>query len=147
MATVAQLKIQRPFEVSRCTCRTPPEWLPGRPPSRALFVAAHGRCLLLAHVGPDVDYDIENVGAECLFEGHDDGIWIWTGRIRAWCDYFGEHDYELDGESVAVTREQWAAWVDHEEVPWDETSADYYAPGPPCPEHGSVRLEEVDRGS
>ncbi len=121
---------------SACTCRTPPETLPDRPPSRAFFVAKHGRCLLLDSIGPAIDNEIETVGSENLFEGVDDGIWIWSGTFHVWRCYDGDYDSELRGDFVEATKEQWVAWVEHEESPWDEEYEDYYKPGPPCPVHG-----------
>ena len=123
------------MKVDPCTCRQPPEWRKNRPPSRALFVSCHGRALLLDHIGADVAWEIEGVGVEHVFEGFADGVWVWSGRINATRDYFGEHDAELVGDATPATKEQWAAWVDGAESPWDETDADYYEVNEPCPVH------------
>lgn len=107
--------------------------------SRALVVALHGRCLLLSYIGPDVEYELENVGHEYFLEGLADGTWVWSGKIRSWTSYEGEHDYDLDGEQRPITKDEWDAWVTFEESPWDETYEDYYTDQEPCPVHKKVR--------
>lgn len=93
-------------------------------PSHALIVVQFGIPSILYHQGTELDYWIEGTGVEqtaedCMGVDHKDGIFVWSGSINSWTDYWGEYDEELtDGEVRPVTEEEWKAFV-KDEIVWD----------------------------
>lgn len=109
-----------------CTCGFNP--LRGRPVSKALVVCLAGRTHIIVHIGADLDCELEAVGAADTLRGLSNGVWVVECRICAWTSYYGEHDYELQvlGQRPP-TDEEWTAWVEYGEEPWDDKLSDHYA--------------------
>lgn len=88
------------------------------PPDRAMLASASGEVtVILAHIGPALDYWIDEVShhMDGLVDGP--GIWIWEGSINCW---MGE-DVDLHTQSCRLaTEEEVQAHIDGD-WPWDQT--------------------------
>lgn len=100
-----------------------------RPLDRALVIWHEGRCKVLDHIGPQLDY-VEHVGMldryleqdleECA--GDLAGVLVWEGKLDSETIYDHEGDADTDewlkGTARLATEEEWRAHVD-DEWPWD----------------------------
>lgn len=96
-----------------------PEYRKDAPADRALIVSDGKRATCLDHVGPALDYWIEDLGLADDWDGLPAGVWIFEGTIRSWVSYEGEHDSELEGEERPLTEEEWQQFKDEHQGPWD----------------------------
>lgn len=107
----------------------PPVYLKDKPLDRALVVSDGRKGTVLDHIGPALDYWLENYSRDENWDGFDAGVWIWEGGILSTQDYFGEHDEELEGTARKLTDEEWEEFqMEPTCGPWDP--ADWIDPTP-----------------
>lgn len=89
---------------------------PPRCPSYAVVVVHHGLPFVAYHVGSDIEYWLGAYGAHetaMTIAPEADGAFLWHGNVRGWCDYWGEHDEELETSTLrACTAEEWQRVVE-----------------------------------
>lgn len=111
-----------------------PEYKEGRPPDRALLVSDGTRCVVLNHVGPALDYWLDELGlGDDEWAGLAAGVWIWEGSIKVYGGgMFEDRDEELDGTERLLTDEEWEHFRDEGTAPWDTDDWIAVYPGPPA---------------
>lgn len=100
-------------------------------PAKALVACYFGKAELLEHQGGDIDYEIECIGKNSIFEYSmglppEDGIWVWEGCLHTSQDYYGDVECYLEGTYRKATEEEWQAHLSEEYV-WDVPSEEHYA--------------------
>ena len=107
-----------------------PVYLKKCPRDRALVVSDGSKGTVLDHVGPALDYWLDNYSLDMGdWDGVDAGVWIWEGGILSTTDYYGDHDEELVGAFRALSDVEWEEFqMDPQSGPWDPD--EWYDPTP-----------------
>lgn len=129
-----------------------PGYKKDKPLDRALIVSdgTHGQCL--DHVGPAIDYWLNELGLGAdEWEGYPAGVWIWEGTIKvSGGGYFEDREEELEGEHRALTEDEWSDFHLDGAGPWDSDDwIETYVGPPEDPdpvEPAADRLESVVAG-
>lgn len=95
-----------------------------RPLDRALLVIHAGRALYLDHIGPGIDYYLDEEPFKDDEYSEPNGAYIWEGKLHSTTtrDLEGYYDVEceLDGTLRLATLEEWQAHI-NEEYLWDRS--------------------------
>ena len=83
----------------------------------------HGNCLLLSHLGPAIDWHVDQYGRDLGDLGLNDapaGVWVWSGNmgaVRVSSIDYEDWDLEVTGEWREPTPEEWEA-IKADDCPW-----------------------------
>jgi hypothetical protein len=101
-----------------------------RPLDRALIIIYEGLAVYYDHIGPDIDYYLEERNPKVDFFKEPNGVYIWEGKIKTNRVIYlnGEFDIDvkLDGTLRKATIKEWQAYI-NEEYLWDRT--EWFLPG------------------
>jgi hypothetical protein len=93
-----------------------------RPLDKALLIIHEGKALYLQHIGPCIDYYLEECSPKEDTFKKPNGVYIWEGTLKAKRTYYPEGDFdideELDGTLRPATLEEWQAHINDEHA-WD----------------------------
>jgi hypothetical protein len=93
-----------------------------RPLDKALLIIHEGKSLYLQHIGPCIDYYLEECDPKEDTFKEPNGVYIWEGTIKASRTYYAEGGFEIDEELEGTLRlatlEEWQAHINDEHV-WD----------------------------
>jgi hypothetical protein len=111
--------------IEKANSESPP-WDDSRTIMSCAVVASDGRGngVLLHHLGPAIDWAIDEIGRDLGDLGLSDspaGVWVWTGtmgsvRVTS-IDYGEDWDWEVTGDWREPTAEEWETIKD-EDCPW-----------------------------
>lgn len=93
-------------------------------PSRGIVLVQFGKPHLIYHQGTDIkewlsEAGTSDVAIEMMGADPEDGLFVWSGHIASYRDYWGEYDAWLEADEVRpITEEEWKAFL-AEEIVWD----------------------------
>lgn len=118
-----------------------PKYKDKRPPDRVVIASDGNNALVIAYIGPALDYWMDHIGDLEAFV-LDPGVWIAHADVRDWKDdWTGEYDCELElTNERPLTPQEWEMLQESpEEGPWAEKD---WLLNPRCDNEGPSDLPE-----